>query len=92
MVLAAEAEQGRLLFQAYGCTSCHSVAGSGAAKVATDLARLDHIYSQAELRQYILHPPPGVAMPSYVERISAADLDRVVAFVLVAQTFRRTQE
>ena len=92
VVLAAEAEQGRLLFQQYGCTSCHSVAGSGQAKVGTDLARMEGIYSQTELRQYILHPPPDVAMPSYAERISADDLERVVAFVLVAQTFRRTQE
>lgn len=92
VVLTAEAEQGRMLFQHYGCTSCHSVSGSGNAHVATDLARMDSIYSQSELRQYILQPPPGVAMPGYAERIAEDDLERVVAFVLVAQTFPRTQE
>jgi mono/diheme cytochrome c family protein len=92
VVLAADAEQGRQLFPKYGCTSCHSVSGSGQAKVGTDLARMSHVYSQAELRHYILQPPAGVAMPSYVGRFPEEDLDRVVAFVLVAQTFRRNQE
>lgn len=92
IVLTAEAEQGRMLFLQFGCTGCHSIAGSGKAKVATDLARMETLYSQSELRQYILHPPEGVSMPSYAERISEDDLECIVAFVLVAQTFRRTQE
>jgi ubiquinol-cytochrome c reductase cytochrome b subunit len=92
IVLASEAEAGRLLFLQYGCATCHSVAGSGRAHVGTDLARMEHLYSQAELRNYILHPPAGVAMPSYAGRLLEEDLQRVVAFVLVAQTFRRVQE
>jgi len=92
VVLASEAERGRLLFPKYGCTSCHSVAGIGQARVGTDLARLDRIYSQSELREYILHPPDDVAMPSYQGRLSGEDLESVVAFVLVAQTFPRRLE
>ena len=92
LVLASEAERGRLLFPKYGCTSCHSVAGMGQARVGTDLARLEHIYSQTELREYILHPPDDVAMPNYQGRLSGQDLDCVVAFVLVAQTFPRRLE
>jgi ubiquinol-cytochrome c reductase cytochrome b subunit len=92
VVLAPEAEQGRLLFHRHGCTSCHSVARSGPARIGSDLARMDRIYSRTELRQYILQPPPGVAMPGYAGRISEVDLEQVVAFVLVAQTFRRTQD
>lgn len=92
VVLTAEAEQGRLLFPKYGCTSCHAVAGSGRARIGPDLARMNHLYSQAELRHYILHPPAGVAMPSYAGRLPEEDLERVVAFVLVAQTFPRRQE
>ena len=92
VVLAASAEEGRLLFPKYGCTSCHSVAGSGGTHVGSDLARLNHLYSQAELRRYILDPPEGIAMPSYAGRLSEEELDCVVAFVLVAQTFRRNQE
>ena len=92
VILATEAEQGRMLFPKHGCTSCHSVAGSGQARIGTDLARMDRLYSPAELRRYILHPPAGVAMPSYEGRVSEGDLERLVAFVLVAQTFRRTQD
>lgn len=92
IVLAEPAEHGRMLFGKYGCASCHSVAGSGRARVGTDLARMNHIYSQTELRQYISHPPAGVAMPSYADRLSEEELENVAAFVLVAQTFRRTQE
>jgi ubiquinol-cytochrome c reductase cytochrome b subunit len=92
VVLAEAAEQGRILLPKYGCTSCHAVAGSGRAHVGTDLARMKHLYSQTELRQYILNPPAGVAMPSYAGRLREEDLENVVAFVLVAQTFRRTQE
>ncbi|WP_425613577.1 cytochrome b N-terminal domain-containing protein [Anatilimnocola sp. NA78] len=90
--LAYEAEQGRQLFRQYGCTNCHSVAGSGGTKVGSDLAQLDTIYSQAELRQYILQPPRGVAMPSYTGRMSNDELEEIVAYVLVAQTFPRKQE
>jgi ubiquinol-cytochrome c reductase cytochrome b subunit len=92
VVLAPEAERGRELFQEFGCAACHSVAGSGKAKVGTDLARMESLYSQPELRQYILHPPDGVSMPSYAGRINDPDLDSIVAFVLVAQTYRRMQE
>jgi ubiquinol-cytochrome c reductase cytochrome b subunit len=92
VILAREAERGRLLFPTYGCTSCHSVGGIGQAQVGPDLARLEHIYSQSELREYILHPPENVAMPSYHGRLSGDDLECVVAFVLVAQTFPRRLE
>lgn len=88
VVLPTEAEQGRLLFARYGCNSCHSVAGVGP-DVGTDLARLAHRYSRAELRRYILEPPRGVSMPSFDGRLSDRDLERLVAFVLVAQTFPR---
>lgn len=90
--LTAEAEYGRMLFSKYGCTSCHQVSGSGTSKVGTDLAHVEHRYSQEELRQYILHPPEDVAMPGYAGRMSEEDLDAIVDFVLVAQTFPRTQE
>ncbi len=92
VILAADAEQGRLLFPKYGCSSCHAVAGLGRSQVGPDLARMDHMYSQAELREYVLHPPAGVAMPSYAGHLEGNDLERVVAFVLVAQTFPRNIE
>lgn len=90
--LTESAEYGRLLFTKHGCTSCHRVSGSGTSDVGTDLAQLKHLYSQAELREYILHPPAGVEMPAYAGRIPEEDLTAIVDFVLVTQTFPRKQE
>ncbi len=88
VVLSERAEAGRLLFARYGCNSCHSISARGRA-VGPDLARIEHRLSQAELRAFILEPPADVPMPSYRGRISEADLDSVVDFVLAAQTFPR---
>jgi ubiquinol-cytochrome c reductase cytochrome b subunit len=90
IALAPQAELGRQLFATYSCNACHSIAGHGR-QVGPDLARMGDRYSQAELRQYILHPPEGIPMPSYAGRISDEDLDRIVDFVLVTQTFPRQQ-
>jgi len=88
VTLAGQAEDGRQLFARYGCNSCHAIAGHGR-QVGPDLARLEHRLSQDELRNYILAPEAGVPMPSYRRRLSADDLERIVAFVLAAQTFPR---
>lgn len=88
MILPPEAEQGRLLFGQFGCNSCHAIDGHGP-RVGPDLARLRRTWSQAELRQYILQPPRGVAMPGYRGRMSDQQLEQVVAFVLVVQTARQ---
>lgn len=88
LILTPEAEQGRHLFATYGCTSCHAIAGAGR-QFATDLARLEDRYSAEALRQYILRPPPGVAMPAYEGRITPEDLDRIAQFVLAIQTVER---
>lgn len=88
-VLTQEAQTGRVLFRDYGCNSCHSI-GGGPPDVGSDLARLQRRYSQDELRRYVLRPPDGVAMPSYEGRMPEEDLARIVAFVLVAQTFERS--
>lgn len=87
MVLAPAAEQGRQLFARFGCNSCHPVDGHGP-RVGPDLAALSRTWSQAELRQYILSPPAGVAMPAYAGRLSEEELERIVDFVLVVQTAR----
>lgn len=86
------AELGRLLFASRGCTSCHSVANDGR-KVAIDLARLGDrgALSRDELRNYILGPPAGVAMPSYRGKLTKEELERLVEYVLVAQTFPREE-
>jgi ubiquinol-cytochrome c reductase cytochrome b subunit len=88
VVISESAEMGRVLFARHGCNSCHAVSSHGR-EVGPDLARIEHRYSPSELRHYILTPPDGVAMPAYQGRISEADLEMIVQFVLVAQTFRR---
>ncbi|MBW3623193.1 MAG: cytochrome b N-terminal domain-containing protein [Armatimonadetes bacterium] len=86
--LSPEAETGRRLFARYGCNTCHAVAGHGP-QVGPDLARTDARYSYTYLRNYISHPPDGVPMPSYADRLTEEELERLAAFVLVAQTFPR---
>jgi len=88
MQLPPIAEQGRLQFAAFGCNSCHAIDGHGP-RVGPDLAKLRRTWSQAELRKFILQPPPDVAMPPYRERMTEQQLDEVVSFVLVVQTARQ---
>lgn len=85
-VLTEGVEQGRLLFARYGCNSCHAIAGHGP-RVGTDLAKMEKALSRAELRNYILHPPDDVPMPSFAGRVSEEDLRRIVDYVLVMQTY-----
>jgi ubiquinol-cytochrome c reductase cytochrome b subunit len=88
IIISERAEAGRKLFAEYGCNSCHAVSSQGR-EVGPDLAATESRMSPSELRSYILSPPQDVPMPSFQGRISEADLDRVVEFVLVAQTFPR---
>ncbi len=88
VVLSEKSAQGRLLFARYGCNSCHAVSGEGR-RVGPDLADLERRLSLAELHGFILAPPEKTAMPAYRGRITETDLERIVEFVLVAQTFPR---
>lgn len=86
MVLPPEAERGRLLFAQYGCNSCHPVAGHGR-RVAVDFAALQGRLSQEKIREFILQPPSGVAMPSYEGRLDESELTALTQFCHVVQTF-----
>ncbi len=88
VVLSEAAERGRINFARYGCNSCHAISSHGR-KVGPDLARIKHRLSPAELRNYILAPAEGAPMPAYRGRLTQEDLDSLVEFVLVAQTFPR---
>lgn len=88
MVLPPDAEQGRILFATYGCNSCHAV-GKADASFAVDFALLRGQLSREKIREYILNPPLGIAMPSYEGRMTREELDAVVAFCHVVQTFPR---
>lgn len=86
MTLPPVAEQGRLLFAQYGCNSCHAVAGHGR-HVAVDIASLQGQMSRDKIREYILQPPEGIAMPAYEGRLSEEELTALTEFCHVAQTF-----
>lgn len=88
MILSPEAEAGRLLFARFGCNSCHAVGGWGR-EVAVDLARVEPLLSRQEYREYILRPPPDVAMPPYAGRITDEEMDSLLDYVHAAQTFPR---
>jgi ubiquinol-cytochrome c reductase cytochrome b subunit len=90
VALTADAEAGRQLFARYGCNSCHAISGHGP-EVGTDLARIRYRMSRAEIRNYILYPPIEVPMPSYAGHLVGEELERVVEFVHVAQSFPRKQ-
>ncbi len=91
ITLSPPAEEGRQLFAAYGCNSCHAVGGSGR-MVAVDLAKVETRRSRQEYRAYILNPPPGIAMPAYEGRIQPEELERLLDYIHTAQTFPREIE
>ncbi|MFN7138712.1 MAG: cytochrome b N-terminal domain-containing protein, partial [Limisphaerales bacterium] len=67
--LSPELERGRHLFAQFGCNSCHAVAGDGPG-VALDFGKVHEPMSYNYMRDYVLQPPPGIAMPAYEGRIS----------------------
>lgn len=86
--LPPRAEEGRTLFARYGCSTCHAVAGDGPS-FGPDLARLPVPYSRDAMRDFILRPSPGAAMPAYAERITDEHLERILDYIHLAQTFPR---
>jgi ubiquinol-cytochrome c reductase cytochrome b subunit len=85
VVLTAVEEEGRQLFHRYGCNSCHAVAGEGPI-VGPDLAWAARL-SPEQIQAQILHPPGDIPMPSYHERLTEPELERLAAFVYGAQQF-----
>jgi ubiquinol-cytochrome c reductase cytochrome b subunit len=86
--LSPEAEEGRQLFATYGCNACHAVSGEGP-RVAVDIAQIHPRLSINALREVILNPPEEYAMPAYEGRLTDEELQALVEFVLVGQTFPR---
>jgi ubiquinol-cytochrome c reductase cytochrome b subunit len=88
--LTERVERGRILFAQYGCNTCHPISGHGP-RVGPDFSQHRGIWSRAEIRSYILRPPPEIPMPSYAGRLMGEDLELVIEFVHTAQTFPRDQ-
>lgn len=69
---------GKQLYESYGCSACHSVAGVGNTSSALD--RIGSKKTAAELRKDIISPASGSAMPPM--DVPAKDLDNLVAYLL----------
>ncbi len=66
------------MFESYGCSSCHSVAGKGNTSSA-----LDGVASKrtaAEIRKFIVAPPSSCLMPPM--KVPDRDLDTLVAYLV----------
>ena len=80
---------GRALFARMGCGSCHRLAaGAGIGPVGPDLDLMLPSYDAKALRAKIADPYPAgptgsfLRMPAYAGRMSDAELDALVVFLL----------
>ena len=85
---AAAPTRGRAVFARMGCGSCHTLAAAGSRGVigpSLDDALADH--TRASLRAKIFDPGTGSVMPrDFARRMSSADLDALVGFLLAARS------
>ncbi len=72
---------GKQLFESYGCSSCHSVAGQG--NTASALDGISSKRTAAELKKFIVSPPSGCTMPAM--DLPAKDLDNLVVYLLTLE-------
>jgi putative heme-binding domain-containing protein len=86
--LSPSASKGRAVFSRSGCLTCHSIGGIGS-QFGPNLTNLKARLSRSELIRYIQAPPDGVPMPAYEARLTEAELNQVVDFVLAIQTLPR---
>lgn len=69
---------GKQLFESYGCSSCHSVAGAG--NTSAPLDGIGNKRTSEELKKLIVSPPSGTTMPAM--DVPAKDLNNLVAYLL----------
>ncbi len=88
---APAASPGRAVFARMGCGSCHRLAVAGArGGQAPDLDARLPVYTAATLRAKIVDPgagspTPGAMPDDFDERMTEAELDALVAFLLEAR-------
>lgn len=73
---------GKQLFESYGCSSCHSVAGAG--NTASALDGVGSKRTAEELKKLIVSPPSGSTMPPM--GVPDKDLDNLVAYLLTLKS------
>jgi len=73
---------GKQLFESYGCSSCHSVAGAG--NTASALDGIGSKRTAEELKKLIVSPPSGSTMPAM--DVPDKDLNNLVAYLLALKS------
>lgn len=79
-------DEGRRAFAAMGCGSCHRLAAAGstgAMAPSLDTALAGH--DRESLRHAIVRPPTGMMPADYGERMTDAELDALVSFLLASR-------
>jgi mono/diheme cytochrome c family protein len=88
--LPGDARAGRAVFARMGCGSCHRLAAAGSSgQIGPPLDQVLDRHTAASLRAKITDPGGGSIMPQdFAQRMSAADLRALVAFLLAARDRR----
>ena len=83
----ARHEAGFAAFNRMGCGGCHRLAAAGSSgPIGPDLDALLPDHTRKSLRAAILSPPPLALMPdNFGERMSDAELDALVGFLLAVR-------
>ena len=82
----SEAAQGRAVFAAMGCGSCHRLRAAGSdGQIGPSLDAALPGHTRGSLRAKIVRPGRDSIMPSYGERLSRAQLRALVAFLVSAR-------
>jgi len=83
----ATGENGAAVFARMACGSCHQLAAAGSdGTIGPSLDERLSAHSATSLRAAIVSPPRGSMMPeNFGSRMSGAELDALVAFLLTAR-------
>jgi mono/diheme cytochrome c family protein len=83
-------DAGLAVFTRMGCGGCHTLAAAGSTgPIGPDLGERLPSHTRESLTAVILSPPAGSVMPEdFGERLSDAELDALVDFLLAARESR----
>ena len=89
-VLSADSNQGRVLYERYGCYACHGYTGETGSGTRLNPPRFD----QAAFIAYVRNPSgrmlgtgPSAGMPAYATGLSDQDLADILAWLQMLPSF-----
>lgn len=86
---SAAPPRGPAVFAAMGCGSCHRLAAAGSSgEIGPDLDAVLGRHTAESLRAVIVDPPPSAMPDTFGRRMSARELDALVAFLLAGRDLR----